>query len=647
MSLFSRLVLVAVVIMGGILVWDLSQERLVYPGKKLIIYAGMFGPGEPMQVLYAGPAPPTVPGRAFLAGHLDHYDALMLAWPRYRDRLQADYRKVYHKTYPHPQPPTPVPPKVAELISGYAALSPSYVDKLVEALGQSDRENRLKLYHAFADAHPQFDVRPVPPAATASATTQGDSQGGPASQGDAGSAPGSRSELGRDRGGLILTFEHLHPAYVVGLFEDFERRHPEYKVVQRWDGRWVLSSNRPRFLTGTDVPDIITGALAELRILMRENLGVPLDRPLDDPRYPAAWRQAGILKGEPAYDAPGRSFESEFYDWALEKSRYMIGAEDRAESRNPFPEGERVLYFMPRQVHTFIVFYNKAHFRLIGRDPNDTPRTVAEFEQVCRDLIKAGKEPIANDGADYINYYWDWLVFRQIGNANYIDTVLNKPGARRFAGPDGDPRYRDIARRLRKWRDGEFWMKGFSSSKWPAAQKDFGNGKCAFLFTGSWLPTEIASTRSNDPAVFDLGCFFFPRVEGGTGDADAIQISPQGYMLCRQGANTESAVLLLRYLTAYAGEPVARKLNYIATTRGVGFPSALKDIEPIMVRAGAKDFLDEGPAWYAPKFAKFVLTETYPKFFLIRQTEALGPDQYVEELERRAQEHYTKYGVGQ
>ena len=87
--------------------------------------------------------------------------------------------------------------------------------------------------------------------------------------------------------------------------------------------------------------------------------------------------------------------------------------------------------------------------------------------------------------------------------------------------------------------------------------------------TNKETDTEIASTRSTDPEVFELGCFFFPQVRGGTGDQKAMQVSPQGFCLCRQGKGTEGAVLLLRYLTARGGELLSKKLNYISTTRGV------------------------------------------------------------------------------
>ncbi|MFQ6048995.1 MAG: hypothetical protein ACE5K7_06490, partial [Phycisphaerae bacterium] len=369
MRLFGGLVLAVGLVLAGVLGWDLTQKKLTYPGKSVIIYAGMFGPGEPMQRLYAGPAAKVAPKHPFGAGAVGHYHALIRAWPSLERAVREGYRACFGQPLPR------VERVDGQLVEQYAGLQGEYVRALASAIGQQDRANRLKLYRLFARLHPQHEKR------------------------------------------MVLTFERLHPAYSIGLFEDFERLHPQYKVGQRWDGRWVLSANRPRFLTGSDVPDLITGSQAELRILMRENLALPLDRPLPaGPGIKPQWTRRGILQAETAYDDASRSLESEFYDWVIERARYQVTREDHEVSGNPYGPGARVLYLLPRLTTTYVIFYNRAHFRLIGRDPDDVPATVGQFEQLCRRLLAAGKEPIAQDGMTYVTMWWDWLVWRTIGN---------------------------------------------------------------------------------------------------------------------------------------------------------------------------------------------------------------------------------------
>ncbi len=171
---------------------------------------------------------------------------------------------------------------------------------------------------------------------------------------------------------MIQVFQSLHPALRIGLFEDFRRRWPQYEIEERWDGRYVLSNNRPRFLTGTDVPDIVAGDLAELRILYREDLALPLDQPIADADDPV-WREKGILYG-PTCNDPNVAIRDTFNAVAAEASRYTIRDEDVRENHHPYPAGTRITYLWPILVHTQAVFYNKAHFARIGRAPNPRPK---------------------------------------------------------------------------------------------------------------------------------------------------------------------------------------------------------------------------------------------------------------------------------
>jgi len=611
MRFFYKLSAVVLAVLLLVLGWDLAKRQTTYAGKKVIIFAGMFGPGEPMQLLLSGPPKGIEPTHPFGPDALAHWHALTAAWPEFADSITVAYRKAFGRplpTQPSDGQSTSADPGPSDerkfddlsLVEQFRRLKRAYIEQLVEALAQKDRKNRLRLYYAFAELHPEHKRR------------------------------------------LIPVFERLHPAYRIGLFEEFKRLHPDYEIIERWDGRWVLSANRPRFLTGTDVPDIVQGSFGELRILMKENLALPLDKPIPEASNPG-WRTKGILYSETAYDDPTRPLADTFYPWALKASRYTVTAEDVEKNHHPYPAGTQIIYLWPQLVHTHVVFYNRVHFKKIGRDPDSPPKTVEEFEQICRELIRAGIEPIAQDGMTYMDYWWNYMVYRTLGFKTYLSTCLG--GLPRFAGPQGDPRYLQVARRLRRWRDEGFWMKGFSASKWPGAQRDFGAGRCTFLFCGTWLPAEIESTRSHDPNVFDPSCFIFPAVKGGTGNPRLINISAQGHVITRQGRNHEGAVLLSRFLSARASELLATRLHYIPAVKDAPFPKELRAIEPILKTARPEDVTTEGINVLSPKFNKFVLAETFSKFFVIR-SDNLTPEQFVETLERRAQEHYRKFGKG-
>jgi ABC-type glycerol-3-phosphate transport system substrate-binding protein len=216
----------------------------------------------------------------------------------------------------------------------------------------------------------------------------------------------------------------------------------------------------------------------------------------------------------------------------------------------------------------------------------------------------------------------------------------------RFAGAQGDGRYLEIAERLRRWRDEGFWMKQFSASKWPGAQRDFGAGKCTFLLTGTWLPAEIARTRSYDPAVFDLSCFLFPACPGGAGSQRSISAVGQGHAITRQGKNHKGAAALLDYLSAYGAELTSGELHYISARKGIAFPAEMTTLESVFAEAKAGDIITNGLPGEAPLCYKFVLMETFNKFFPIR-SDNLSPEECVEMLESKAQQLYKRYGKGE
>ncbi len=590
MRFFHQLLAIVLVTLLAVLGWDLSQRRITRGNKQTIIYAGMFGPGEPMQRLYSGPAPQLEPEHPFGPDASAHYAALVKAWPDLAAKIQADYQRIFQQSFE-------ARGDSDSLVEQYRQLDRKYVEQLVQSLGQKDRANRLRLFALFADLHPQHDAR------------------------------------------LIKIFQTLHPAYRIGLFEDFKRRNPQYDIEERWDGRWVLSTNRPRFLTGTDVPDVMAGALRELCILYRENLALPLDQPIPDAEDPI-WREKGILYG-PSYKNANVILKDTFNPVAAETSKYTITDLDVTHNHHPYPAGTRITYLWPSLVHAMVVFYNKAHFAQIGRDPDAVPQTIDEFEGICRQLLAAGIEPIAQDGMTYIEWWWFELANRVLGYETLLSTC--RGDSPRFAGSQGDPRYLEIAQRLRRWRDQNFWMKQFSASKWPGAQRDFGTGKCTFLLTGTWLPAEIAQTRSYDPKVFDLSCFVYPAYPGGPGNQRRLTASAQGHAITRQGKNHKGAVALLSYLSAYGAELEADELHYVSAQKGIAFPTEMKSLEPIFQQAGTGDIITDGISGDLPMCYKFVLLETFNRFFPLRSDNP-SPAEFVEELERKAQSHYERYG---
>ena len=73
MRFFYQLSAIVIVTLLAVLGWDLSGRRVSHGDKELIIYAGMFGPGEPVQLLYSGPPAGLEPEHPFGAQAAGHY----------------------------------------------------------------------------------------------------------------------------------------------------------------------------------------------------------------------------------------------------------------------------------------------------------------------------------------------------------------------------------------------------------------------------------------------------------------------------------------------------------------------------------------------------------------------------------------------
>jgi len=98
------------------------------------------------------------------------------------------------------------------------------------------------------------------------------------------------------------------------------------EVERRWQGRWVLSANRPRFLTGREVPDIIVGSKMELVALVEDDYAVALDEPLPG-------ETVSPLDSPDTYGKPSRRWRDAFIPTMLEEGTYPFIADARRQQR--------------------------------------------------------------------------------------------------------------------------------------------------------------------------------------------------------------------------------------------------------------------------------------------------------------------------
>lgn len=205
------------------------------------------------------------------------------------------------------------------------------------------------------------------------------------------------------------------------------------------------------------------------------------------------------------------------------------------------------VYNVPESVTTVQFFYNKALFDKYGLTP---PTTLDDLFAVCDKLKANGVSPFAVTGTFnfYMEFYYDYLLLRYAG-AKAVTNAIGGPTvpAAQQTAFSSVPGADQAAEQLEKMVKSGYFMDGFQSTDFTAAQLAFFQGKSAMILMGSWLQTEMAGKI---PAGFQLGTFSFPTVPGAAGDQTGTFGSVQAYEVASHAKNPNAAVAWLKFLAS-------------------------------------------------------------------------------------------------
>lgn len=407
-------------------------------------------------------------------------------------------------------------------------------------------------------------------------------------------------------------------------------------VERRWQGRWVVSANRPRFLSAKEVPDIIVGHKMELLALVQDRYVVPLDRPLPG-------ETVAPLDTADTYADPGRTWREAFIPAMLEEGKYSFLDDEADRDRT---------YLAPMLVYTYCIFYNEVLFEKAGiKTP---PRTWPEFMAACAKLKSAGITPLIADGGTYGEYWMVWLILRSMGPELWEQTVSGTPAdkpmpERRSDPPWTDPRYEQVFSEVRALTERGYFEDTFRGSQWPAAQKEFVKGGAAMMVCGVWLVQETAGyTETAGEDEFKMSCFSFPRWPGGREvDRLAAWIDVAGMMVCHQGKATPHAIELVKYLSAKEHPDMVHRNAQISAMQDADFSEALAGIRADFILAQKERAIyTRVPSIYARRFDAEELSPEYRKFFLGVKTDKdyLSVEDFLKTMANRTTRYLAEDG---
>lgn len=289
---------------------------------------------------------------------------------------------------------------------------------------------------------------------------------------------------------------------IEGAIADFEEETGATVKVQ-WQGRSNVQKLVPALNTN-NVPDIVDGPYAKLApVLGDTGEALPLD---------AAY----------AADVDGTKVSE------LIPEKYLKVSNIQDKDGKP--------WMLPYSLSSDGIWYDAAAHPELETAP---PASWDEFIAVLDKFKAEGKVPLAADGdiAGYNSMWFTTALIRTDGTGAFAEVAADKTGAAWDA-----PSVLAAAEKVEQIAHGDYLVKGYNASKWPAQQQVWANGGAELMLNGSWIPTETGTYAAAD---FKFSSFPFPPVED---KPTSVRADFVGWAVPKKAKNPELAQQLATHM---------------------------------------------------------------------------------------------------
>lgn len=197
-------------------------------------------------------------------------------------------------------------------------------------------------------------------------------------------------------------------------------------------------------------------------------------------------------------------------------------------------------YGVPIDVMTIEMLYNKKLLKKAGLDPNQPPKTWAEFLAAIDKLHNVGVQGLVSGWGEIwmIDCLASNYAFNIMGEKKVLATIKGEV-------PYTDPDWIKVFDLFLQMRDKKVLVTGVITMINKTAEQLFANEKCAFAFNGSWCMNVYKGMNPNleyGAMLPPLASDKFPMmVWGGAGSS---------FLVNERSANKEIAIEFLKWLTA-------------------------------------------------------------------------------------------------
>lgn len=264
------------------------------------------------------------------------------------------------------------------------------------------------------------------------------------------------------------------------------------------------------------------------------------------------------------------------------------------------------VYAMPTLHVVSAIYWNRTMFREAGLNGEVAPRTLAEFDEACRRLVR--REPrtgrLSQVGMMFNKDPWTlmgWHGGKQFDGRKL--TLLSSPGnlagmewVKRYVGNVGAADYRAFATGL----------VGSSVMSWASPQNPFFSGRIAMVATSAWFYGYLQRLAPG----LDYGCMRWPEAVPGV--KDFTNVDCDIVVIPRGSRHPEAAWEFIRYLCS--NNPHAETPDELAGMELAAWQmrrmSPLREWSPVFARehpnpdiALYRELSETRHATYVPKFA--------------------------------------------
>ncbi len=298
---------------------------------------------------------------------------------------------------------------------------------------------------------------------------------------------------------------------------DYEEANPGVKIDVAGNPR-IWEQLRPRLNGGTPPDLMFPGWGMDHWALAEEDQLEPLDAALDGPPDNGAGK-----------DGTGKWRDT--FEPALLKLGQLNGKQ----------------YVLPYYFNVMGWWYDPGVFKKHGWTP---PATYDDLLALGPKIKAAGMAPLTYQG-QYPYYMIEGMLMPwafSVGGQKAVDDAQSLvPGAWK------SPAMLKAASMIVELKTKGFFQDGATGLSHTQAQQAFLDGKAAMIPCGTWLYSEMKKTM---PAGANLEFALPPVVKGGAGDASAILIGIEPWMVPSAAKNKTGAIALFRYMTSL---PVAKR----------------------------------------------------------------------------------------